>query len=243
MKKEKLFCFVLALASFILAGCASPAPEPFPRTAENNCMANVFDKIKVVRANTKEQFNTSKESQCLWAAERRDFWSRVTEKRSPQTVQNAAGQVVIQQSINIQNTTAQSAKDDYYRDCLKDPKVQDYVAPPAYVQLEGMTYGFNSITTESCPAPFAVLMQNYVQGSQHVVDVMKKYPHLNTSQQNAIAKKQVPSNEMEKEIIDAGKPSISAYVRMVQFFANATGWCPGNNGLYRCDPNNIRFTN
>ena len=69
-----------------------------------------------------------------------------------------------------------------------------------------MTYGFNSISKESCPAPFAALMGKYVQDSQHVVDVMKKYPHLNTAQQNEISRKQVPSNPIEKDIIDATSP-------------------------------------
>lgn len=242
MQNNKIIFF--AIIGTLLIGCANQAPQqPFPKTAENNCMVNVFEKIRIVRANTKEQSNASKESQCFWASERRAFWSDVGNRKTPQSVQNAAGNIVIQQSINVKNDSAHAIKDGYYRECMQNPKIQDIVAPPAYVQLEGMAYGFNSIPTESCPAPFATLMQSYVQGSQHVVDVMKKYPHLNTSQQNAIRQKQVPSNDMEKEIIDAGKPSISAYVRMVQFFASATGWCPGNNGLYRCDPNNIRFAN
>lgn len=242
MHKNKIFFF--AIISALLVGCAHQTPQqPFPKTAENNCMVNVFEKIRIVRANTKEQSNASRESQCFWAAERRAFWSDAGSRKSPQSLQNAAGNIVIQQSINIKNDNGQAIKDGYYRECMQNPKVQDIVAPPAYVQLEGMAYGFNSISTESCPAPFAALMSKYVQDSQHVVDVMKKYPHLNTAQQNEISRKQVPSNPIEKDIIDASKPSTGTYVQMVQFFAKTTGWCPSNNGLFRCDPNNIPFRN
>lgn len=234
----------LAILGAILVGCASQAPQqPFPKSAENSCMVNVFEKIRIVRSNTKEQSNASKESQCFWAAERRAFWSNASNRQSPQSVQNAIGNIVIQQSINVKNDDSQAIKDGYYRECMQNPKVQDIVAPPAYVQLEGMTYGFNSISKESCPAPFAALMGKYVQDSQHVVDVMKKYPHLNTAQQNEISRKQVPSNPIEKDIIEASKPSAGTYVQMVQFFAKTTGWCPSNNGLFRCDPNNIPFRN
>jgi len=232
----------LAVIGSLLVGCSTPPPsQPFPKSAENSCMVNVFEKIKLVRTNIKEQSNSSKENQCYWAAERRGFWSNIGAPRTPRSVQNAAGNVVIQQSINIQNTNPQAAKDEYYRECMRNPNIQAFVAPPAYVQLEGMVFGFKSISTENCPGQFALLMNNYIDGAQHVVDVMKRYPHLNTADQNQITRKQVPTNEMEKEIIDARNPSVSTFVKMVDFFAKTTGWCPGNNGLFRCDPNNIPF--
>lgn len=238
--KKNLFLAVLTLT---LMGCAGPAPQKFPRTAENNCMVNTFEQIKIVKNNTRELSNSSKESQCFWAAERRAYFSGISERRTPRSVQNAAGTVVIQQSINIENDNSKIIKENYYRECMQNPNVKDIIAPPAYVQLEGMAYGFSSISTDHCPAPFKDLTSQYVNNTRDVVEMMRKHSHLNSAEQNAIINKKVPSNPTEKEIIDSIKPGIATYVKMVQFFARTTGWCPGTNGLYKCDPNNIRFNN
>jgi hypothetical protein len=226
----------------LLQGCSTP-PKPFPKSAENECMTDVFDKIRIVRTNTPQQSNSSKEEQCLRLADFNTRWDRLTSERTPKSVQNAAGQVVVQQSFSVSGNRSQSARDTYYKECLNDPKVRAFTAPPAYTQLEGISYGFSSIETDSCPTQFAELVQDFVQSSKNVVRTMKQYPQLNSAQHNEIIKNKVPRNPMEKEIIDADKQARTIFVKMVYYFANATGWCPSDNGIYRCDPNNIRFKN
>lgn len=236
--------FITLISSISLLQACSTPPKPFPKSAENDCMVDVFNKIRIVRSNTPEQANESKESQCSRIADFNVRWDRVlTSDRKPSAVQNAAGQVVIQQSIVVNEGAKKSARDAYYKECMNDPKVRAFTAPPAYLQLEGMNYGFSSIGTQSCPTSFSTFMNEYVQGSQYVVDVMKRYPNINTAQQNEIVKRKVPRNPMEKDIIDASNSSRSAYIKMVYYFANATGWCPSDKGLYKCDPNNITFRN
>jgi len=89
-----------------LTACASSAPKQLPNTVESNCMTNVFEKIKTVRSNTKEQFNSSKETQCFIAAQQRSYWSNIRNNSASRSSQNAVGNVVIQQSINIENSNA-----------------------------------------------------------------------------------------------------------------------------------------
>jgi len=241
---NKIKIIFLASVGAILVGCSSQAPrQHFPSSTENDCMVNAFNQLATARKNTREQSNQSKESQCFWSAESRYLYSSIANSPNNRGRQNAAGNIVIQQSINIDNNNPQAIKDRYFNECMQDPNIKAFTAPPAYSQIEGMLFGFRSINVDACPAAFQDHMGKFIWSTENVVSVLRMYPHLNTANQNSIIRKQVPSNNMEKDIIDSHNYSVSNFKEMVRFFARETGWCPGDNGLYKCNAESIRFNN
>jgi hypothetical protein len=228
----RLFLFVVT--AFTLTSCnTAPAPTKYVRDASFNCMENVFKLIKVARQNQVVNRRYTKEQVCTLYANR-DSLPVI----NPSNV--AIGGVVIQQSIQIGRS--QPTFGEAFSACMSDRNVTEIGAPPASLQMQEMHYALSTISVSSCPSEFTSVFSNYKSEVLNIAKVLEKYPYLSTYDQNVIGLRKLPSNEMEKQIIDSRNVSVETYKQLVRVFAKNTGVCLGSRGYFECNSTNIPFS-